>query len=72
MRTEAILEGFGVTEANWRDAAANHPEAEDRRNVTRRVYAGRKQFQWSYGVSAATCSPSCAIPCKTPDSSARA
>jgi NAD(P)-dependent dehydrogenase (short-subunit alcohol dehydrogenase family) len=27
MRTEAILEGFGATEANWRDAAENHPEA---------------------------------------------
>jgi NAD(P)-dependent dehydrogenase (short-subunit alcohol dehydrogenase family) len=27
MRTEAILEGFGVTEANWREAAENNPEA---------------------------------------------
>jgi NAD(P)-dependent dehydrogenase (short-subunit alcohol dehydrogenase family) len=27
MRTEAILEGFGTTEANWRDAAENHPQA---------------------------------------------
>jgi hypothetical protein len=27
MRTEAILEGYGVTEANWREAAANNPEA---------------------------------------------
>jgi len=27
MRTEAILEGFGATEATWRDAAENHPEA---------------------------------------------
>lgn len=26
MRTEAILEGFGVTEANWRDAVS-HPQA---------------------------------------------
>jgi NAD(P)-dependent dehydrogenase (short-subunit alcohol dehydrogenase family) len=26
MRTEAILEGFGVTEANWRDALG-HPQA---------------------------------------------
>ncbi len=26
MRTEAILEGFGVTEANWRDAV-DHPKA---------------------------------------------
>lgn len=27
MRTEAILEHFGVTEANWRQAAEHHPEA---------------------------------------------
>jgi NAD(P)-dependent dehydrogenase (short-subunit alcohol dehydrogenase family) len=27
MRTEAILEQFGVTEANWREAAENNPEA---------------------------------------------
>jgi len=27
MRTEAILEGFGVTEANWRQAAETNPEA---------------------------------------------
>lgn len=27
MRTEAILQGFGVTEANWREAAENNPEA---------------------------------------------
>ena len=27
MRTEAILEQFGVTEANWRDAAENNAEA---------------------------------------------
>jgi len=27
MRTEAILDKFGVTEANWRDAAENHAEA---------------------------------------------
>ena len=27
MRTEAILEGFGVTEANWREAAEHNPEA---------------------------------------------
>ena len=27
MRTEAILEQFGVTEANWRDAAEHNPEA---------------------------------------------
>jgi NAD(P)-dependent dehydrogenase (short-subunit alcohol dehydrogenase family) len=27
MRTEAILESFGVTEANWREAAENHPTA---------------------------------------------
>jgi NAD(P)-dependent dehydrogenase (short-subunit alcohol dehydrogenase family) len=27
MRTEAILEGFGVTEMNWREAAANNPQA---------------------------------------------
>jgi NAD(P)-dependent dehydrogenase (short-subunit alcohol dehydrogenase family) len=27
MRTEAILEQFGVTEANWRDAAKNNAEA---------------------------------------------
>jgi len=27
MRTEAILEGFGATEANWREAAEHHPEA---------------------------------------------
>jgi hypothetical protein len=26
MRTEAILEGYGVTEANWRDAI-DHPQA---------------------------------------------
>lgn len=28
MRTEAILEGFGVTEANWRDAAARNKQAQ--------------------------------------------
>jgi NAD(P)-dependent dehydrogenase (short-subunit alcohol dehydrogenase family) len=27
MRTEAILESFGVTEANWREAAENNPRA---------------------------------------------
>jgi NAD(P)-dependent dehydrogenase (short-subunit alcohol dehydrogenase family) len=27
MRTEAILEEFGVSEANWRDAAENNPQA---------------------------------------------
>ena len=27
MRTEAILEQFGVTEANWRDAAENNAQA---------------------------------------------
>jgi NAD(P)-dependent dehydrogenase (short-subunit alcohol dehydrogenase family) len=27
MRTEAILEKFGATEANWRQAAVTHPEA---------------------------------------------
>jgi NAD(P)-dependent dehydrogenase (short-subunit alcohol dehydrogenase family) len=27
MRTEAILQGFGVTEANWREAAEHNPEA---------------------------------------------
>jgi NAD(P)-dependent dehydrogenase (short-subunit alcohol dehydrogenase family) len=27
LRTEAILEQFGVTEANWRDAAENNPQA---------------------------------------------
>jgi NAD(P)-dependent dehydrogenase (short-subunit alcohol dehydrogenase family) len=27
MRTEAILEGFGVTEANWREAAENNAKA---------------------------------------------
>jgi hypothetical protein len=27
MRTEAILEKFGVTEANWRDAAENNAQA---------------------------------------------
>src|SRR6266852_116346 len=27
MRTEAILESFGVTEANWREAAENNPKA---------------------------------------------
>jgi hypothetical protein len=27
MRTEAILDSFGVTEANWRHAAENHPKA---------------------------------------------
>jgi NAD(P)-dependent dehydrogenase (short-subunit alcohol dehydrogenase family) len=27
MRTEAILDSFGVTEANWREAAQNHPQA---------------------------------------------
>src|SRR5712692_2591829 len=27
MRTEAILESFGVTEANWRHAAENNPKA---------------------------------------------
>jgi NAD(P)-dependent dehydrogenase (short-subunit alcohol dehydrogenase family) len=27
MRTEAILESFGVTEANWREAADNNPKA---------------------------------------------
>jgi NAD(P)-dependent dehydrogenase (short-subunit alcohol dehydrogenase family) len=27
MRTEAILEKFGVTEANWREAAENNPQA---------------------------------------------
>jgi NAD(P)-dependent dehydrogenase (short-subunit alcohol dehydrogenase family) len=27
MRTEAILESFGVTEANWREAAENHARA---------------------------------------------
>ena len=27
MRTEAILDQFGVTEANWRDAAENNAEA---------------------------------------------
>jgi NAD(P)-dependent dehydrogenase (short-subunit alcohol dehydrogenase family) len=27
MRTEAILEGFGVTEANWREAAEENPKA---------------------------------------------
>ena len=27
MRTEAILESFGVTEANWREAAENNPQA---------------------------------------------
>jgi NAD(P)-dependent dehydrogenase (short-subunit alcohol dehydrogenase family) len=26
LRSEAILEGFGVTEANWRDAAKAHPD----------------------------------------------
>jgi len=26
LRSEAILEGFGVTEANWRDAAGAHPD----------------------------------------------
>jgi len=26
LRSEAILEGFGVTEANWRDAAKDHPD----------------------------------------------
>ncbi|MCT2582847.1 SDR family oxidoreductase [Actinophytocola gossypii] len=25
LRSEAMLEGFGVTEANWRDATADHP-----------------------------------------------
>jgi len=25
LRSEAMLEGFGVTEANWRDATAHHP-----------------------------------------------
>jgi hypothetical protein len=29
MRTEAILEGFGVTEANWRDALSNPQAAAD-------------------------------------------
>src|SRR5712691_4699408 len=27
MRTEAILQGFGVTEANWREAAEHNAEA---------------------------------------------
>jgi NAD(P)-dependent dehydrogenase (short-subunit alcohol dehydrogenase family) len=27
MRTEAILHGFGATEASWREAAEHHPEA---------------------------------------------
>ncbi len=26
LRSEAMLEGFGVTEANWRDAVAKHPD----------------------------------------------
>jgi hypothetical protein len=26
---EAILEGFGVTEMNWREAAANNPQAKN-------------------------------------------
>jgi NAD(P)-dependent dehydrogenase (short-subunit alcohol dehydrogenase family) len=28
LRSEAILEGFGVTEANWRDAVKTHPDFE--------------------------------------------
>ena len=28
MRTEAVLDTFGATEATWREAAANHPQAQ--------------------------------------------